>query len=454
MKRSISFSLVLLSVLLCGCRDKQVVSKYPYPTLHGQMTYFQEKNTLYSNFKISKKDIVFVGDDLFDRGMWSSFYGSDRVKNRGIALEGTECTLYRIGPIAAAKPSKIFISSGLFDLKSGLRVSDTGIRIMEIYNAALMASPSIDVYVVGLVPDVACRKKEIGDSVAAVNSYLKSKLGNKFLGLAEELCDSTGYISPYYIVGDNRINGAGYEVIAKFLSPYVGMKALNTIFNDPAMAEAPKDSNSLEYYSSWYENTYHGMFAHYIARLSIFNSIHNTNGKTIMLGNSITNNCWWDELLGCSYDDVINRGISGDYTAGIAARLDDVLDDNPKRVFIMMGVNDFIEDPDAKVSDVWERYQGILSVLRTYSKDLEIYVQSSVPLNPKSYLYNQCTVKIHQLNSILKASESMYDYHFIDLNELFCDSEGNLDESMTADGIHLLPKAYLLWKEKIKQFIK
>jgi hypothetical protein len=57
----------------------------------------------------------------------------------------------------------------------------------------------------------------------------------------------------------------------------------------------------------------------------------------VMLGDSHVEFGRWYELLGCS---VANHGISGDTTAGVLARIDDVIALQPKHVVIMVGVND------------------------------------------------------------------------------------------------------------------
>ena len=109
MKKMFYFFAVALLFVLFSCTDNYS-STGEYPALHGQITYFQEKHELYKTFPIKKGDIVFVGDDIIDRGIWDQFYGSDKVKNRGIALEGTECPLFRIKDIARKNPSRLFIA--------------------------------------------------------------------------------------------------------------------------------------------------------------------------------------------------------------------------------------------------------------------------------------------------------------------------------------------------------
>src|ERR1700730_1769722 len=55
----------------------------------------------------------------------------------------------------------------------------------------------------------------------------------------------------------------------------------------------------------------------------------------VMLGDSHTEGAPWRELTGCP--NLVNRGIGGDTTAKLLARLDDVLKLKPRAVFLMIG---------------------------------------------------------------------------------------------------------------------
>lgn len=80
-------------------------------------------------------------------------------------------------------------------------------------------------------------------------------------------------------------------------------------------------------------------------QLNVTHCLHNR--KTVFLGDSITEGygvsqgeCWVDAMLG----EVVNRGISGDTTAGMRRRFAaHVLRERPDRVVIMGGINDLSE---------------------------------------------------------------------------------------------------------------
>src|SRR5690349_11439493 len=61
----------------------------------------------------------------------------------------------------------------------------------------------------------------------------------------------------------------------------------------------------------------------YASRLAQFEREPVATGRVVMLGNSITQGGDWGRLTGDS--TVVNRGIGGDVTFGVRARLDEVV---------------------------------------------------------------------------------------------------------------------------------
>ncbi len=448
-------SLFLSFLLVSSCAPKKQFKEIPYPTLHGQITYFQEKVDQYNSFPITKKDIVLLGDDIFDRGIWNLFYNSSNVKNRGIALEGTECTLFRIDTIAKQSPKSIFISTGVFDLKKGKSTKEILNRIIEIVERGEHFSNETKFYVTSLIPDLALKdlssdKISYKDSVSLINTLLKKKFKRRFIDITSSLSDSTGYISNYYSFDGVRINGAGYEVIAKILSKKIGLKAHNSISNDPLLSEVKYNSQNelLRFYHTLYNSKYEGHSAHYKARLSIFRSIPNSHKDVIMFGNSLNNNCFWEEQLKFKKYEIINKGISGDEVMDMYLRLDDVIDEKPSYIFMLAGVNNFINNENSSVMEVWNAYKNVLTSLKGSLPKCKLFVFSSIPLNPISKYYIGRNVKVRELNDSLSSNISI-GYEYISLDSELIDNNGDLSSVYTFDGIHLNQKAYDIWRKDI-----
>jgi len=81
---------------------------------------------------------------------------------------------------------------------------------------------------------------------------------------------------------------------------------------------------------------------YYQKRLALFKSEPVVKGGIIFLGNSITEFGDWQKLLNDS--TVTNRGIAGDNTFSVLTRLDEVINREPSKLFIKIGINDISQN--------------------------------------------------------------------------------------------------------------
>ena len=79
-----------------------------------------------------------------------------------------------------------------------------------------------------------------------------------------------------------------------------------------------------------YNNTY------YQGRMELFNSLTPPKNAIVFLGNSITERGAWGELL--PGQPIMNRGIGGDNTFGVLARLEGVANAQPKKLFLLIEI--------------------------------------------------------------------------------------------------------------------
>ena len=384
--------------------------------------YFNEKNGMYEELPIAPKNIVMVGDDYIDRGLWNEFYGDTTIKNRGITYDATEHVLYRIGRIAAYKPAKIFVSVGYNDLLHGTPEKEIVANIEKVFSVARKASPKTKLYWINIVlAPLESEQAEIGGRVNEAVKKLAAKSAFTYVDLDAALRD--GVVSGAFSWDEGKfLNGAGYAAFAKALESYVGKPALNQ----------PDDKDYPLEVSDYYKH-----------RVSVFRSLPATRGKIVMLGNSLNNNAPWEELFPMGY--VINRGISGDVIDGVHQRIDELAGEWPDKIFLLTGTNDFINEPDVQVSEVWNRYESLLADLRKQFPAALIYVQSILPLNPKSKFYPGFNEKAAEVNKLLSAAQDRYYYFYLDVASLLTDENGDLREDCTTDGIHLSALGYYIW---------
>ncbi|MFL5729163.1 MAG: GDSL-type esterase/lipase family protein [Cytophagaceae bacterium] len=190
--------------------------------------------------------------------------------------------------------------------------------------------------------------------------------------------------------------------------------------------------------------------AHYEKRIKQFKKEPVITGRTLFLGNSITEMGEWKILLNDS--TIINRGISGDITFGVLKRLDDIIVRKPSKLFIKIGINDIGKDiPDAIIAD---NIRKIIQRIQKESPDTKIFLQSLLPVNPAYPGFPQHYDKMEHVmntNSLLRSMAETCSIRFVNLFPVFLDSKGLLDAQYTTDGLHLNPKGYRLWADYLKK---
>lgn len=213
----------------------------------------------------------------------------------------------------------------------------------------------------------------------------------------------------------------------------------------PSLAAAQSNVTNQRLY-----DTIPNMPAHYDKRVATFEQEPVATGKIVFLGNSITEGGKWAKLLGDS--TVVNRGIGGDITFGVLARLDDVIRRKPAKLFILIGINDIGMDiPDAVIAD---NYRKIIERVKAGSPATEIYVQSLFPLNrdvkgfPQHYDKQEHVLNV---NRLLKQVAADTQCRFVNLFPLFLDAQKRLNAKYTGDGLHLNQAGYQLWVKHLRQ---
>lgn len=187
---------------------------------------------------------------------------------------------------------------------------------------------------------------------------------------------------------------------------------------------------------------------YYQQRVSLFRTLPIRPNAIIFLGNSITDGAEWYELFG--NDKILNRGISGDITAGILNRLDEITIRKPSKVFLLIGTNDL--ERNVPQDEVVHNIFLIAQIIQQDSPDTELYVQSILPVSDFYKKFNNHTKNgeaIIQINKLLSENAKRYKYTYVDLHSKFIDSEGKLKKEFSNDGLHLNGEAYQQWKKII-----
>ncbi|MEG2240125.1 MAG: GDSL-type esterase/lipase family protein [Alistipes sp.] len=193
-----------------------------------------------------------------------------------------------------------------------------------------------------------------------------------------------------------------------------------------------------------FHNTY------YDARRTAHNEEGLQQGAIIFLGNSITEQGWWRLLLKRS--DVENRGIGGDNTYGMIDRLPEVLKSQPRKIFLMAGINDLTGG--YAVDTIVNNIAKMADMIHTTVPTCKLYIQSVLPLNLKRLAYAGLqghNPKVKELNVRLETLCRTKSWcTFVDIAPLLSDEQGELRIDLTKDGIHLHPEGYVIWVNYLK----
>lgn len=192
---------------------------------------------------------------------------------------------------------------------------------------------------------------------------------------------------------------------------------------------------------------------YYARRATLFDLLPVYSSDIIMLGNSLTDGAEWNELFDNCH--VKNRGIVGDIILGFFERLEPILKGQPRKIFIMGGVNDISHGVSA--DSIVSAMTQVVTTIQARCPKTEIYVQSMLPFNNDVRLWKLLKGREQVVVDGNKGLESMCQrlgVTFINLYPLFVGENGKMKSEYTNDGLHLMGGAYLIWRDALLPYIR
>lgn len=187
---------------------------------------------------------------------------------------------------------------------------------------------------------------------------------------------------------------------------------------------------------------------YYVDRVNIFDSLPIQKDDTVFIGDSMIDRGEWQEYF--PNEIIKNRGINDETTEGVLKRLKSSVNGSPKRVFIMVGLNDLkyqIENQDTA-----ENFEKMIRVIRKESPDTEIFIHSILPTNPELDIEKRNGEDILKLNSNIEKIAIEQNVTYIDLHSLF-NKNDVLNEKYTTDGVHLNGSGYEVWALELQKYV-
>jgi hypothetical protein len=203
-----------------------------------------------------------------------------------------------------------------------------------------------------------------------------------------------------------------------------------------------KKNNRLSHKSSVIDSTITytiNKFKYFDHKKNMYRYFKGQDQDIVFIGNSLIDNYPLSEMF--KNEHVRNRGMSGETTTDLLNRIDESIKYNPKKVFIMDGINDIGVIP---MQLTIENLKNVISKIKLKSPNTIIYLQSILPVSDIAK-----TRKVIEYNKALKQIDGIV---YIELFDKMV--EGNkINPNLTFDGTHLTLSGYLIWTNQIKQYV-
>lgn len=177
-------------------------------------------------------------------------------------------------------------------------------------------------------------------------------------------------------------------------------------------------------------------------RESQFRALGSFTADIVFLGDSITEYGLWNEWFpGIS---VVNRGIAGDTTAGVLARLETALGVQ-RKLSLLIGTNDLSIGiaPHAVARNVG----SIMSAIKEVSPGTEVVLNGVMPRT------RALRGQILELNRLLEDLARTSGVPFLDTWRPLANEEGTIRSGFSTDNLHLTGPGYQAWTRELAPFL-
>ncbi|HEY9645167.1 MAG TPA: GDSL-type esterase/lipase family protein [Chroococcidiopsis sp.] len=161
------------------------------------------------------------------------------------------------------------------------------------------------------------------------------------------------------------------------------------------------------------------------------------NRLTVLVGDSLS--LWFPSEQLASDRFWLNQGISGDTTGGVLRRLSLFANTRPDTIYVMAGINDLRQG--ATDDQVLNNLRQIMRQLRRAHPHAQIYIHSILPTRSLGISSHRIQL-LNQSIAIIAQREGVI---YSDLLAYFADSQGELRQELTTDGLHLNRQGYAVW---------
>jgi len=168
----------------------------------------------------------------------------------------------------------------------------------------------------------------------------------------------------------------------------------------------------------------------------------------VFVGDSITAGGNWHDMF--PNTSIANRGLEGETIAGISLRLTEILKLEPKKIFVMAGINDIYRSDS--IANMKANFERIIIEFTRKNPTAKIFIQSTLECQ-KNVCGGSKLNTVRELNKeLIYISQKYPNVQFININRKLSNENGLLDE-FSKDGVHMNAYGYQAWRDEISIFI-
>jgi lysophospholipase L1-like esterase len=139
-------------------------------------------------------------------------------------------------------------------------------------------------------------------------------------------------------------------------------------------------------------------------------------------------------------------------SGGEKLTLDEVLSSKQyQMIYLMLGINELGYD----MSQTTKQYEEVLDKIKEMQPEAIMVLEANLHItsekSEKSPVYSNS--KINRLNQEIQKIAEENSCYYIDVNEIFDDDGGSLNQAYSTDGSHVLGRYYAEWVKWLKEEI-
>ena len=177
----------------------------------------------------------------------------------------------------------------------------------------------------------------------------------------------------------------------------------------------------------------------------------NLDADVVFYGNSLTYESDFRDYF--PNLKIVNLGCNMDMLDDLINRVYMIRTVNPKRIFVLGGINYFKETP---IDSFYKKYQTLVDSITLQNPKAKVFLQSLLPVNPTigvGTIYSDCIDKIKNANEIICKIANEKGCEYVDLYSAYQVND-TLPSKFTRDGLHLFPDYYSIWAASIKPYME